>query len=318
MLSPKRDMVVRELFIKILLTIMRSDDIPNTDYRSIYGPYGRIVKNIPDHKKKEGAVIKNPGQNKRYQSSSPAVEQAVEILKYLASDRKLKAGLTDISNRVKIPKTKVFSILNALLIAGFVSKDEMNKVYSLGPDIISIGQRALDNVDYRDAAQPFLEMLAKETKCTALLGIVISNKFLIVSKQASGQEVDSRLTVGFAYDVFYQAHGKAIFAALPQREQKRLLSGNNFLSTYNGELIENFQLAKEIEEISERGFAMNDGRLNRMIKLLSVAVKGPKNYPIGALMVIGLMNKSVILKNGALLVAAAKDLSLALGASNPT
>jgi DNA-binding IclR family transcriptional regulator len=259
---------------------------------------------------------KNPDHKQRYHSSTPAVEQSVEILKYLASGRKIKAGLTDISNRVKIPKTKAYSILNALQIAGFVSKDEMNKVYSLGPDIISIGQRALENIDYRDAAKPFLEKLAKETRCTVLFGIITSNQFLIVSKQTSGQEVDSRLNVGFVSDIFYQAHGKAIFASLPQEEQTRLLSGDNFLSQDNRGIIENSQLSREIDDIKKRGFSINDGRVNRIVKVLSTAVKGEKNYPVGALIVIGLMNNSVIAKYGAKLVATAKALSLALGASN--
>jgi DNA-binding IclR family transcriptional regulator len=260
-------------------------------------------------------VNKNPDDRKRYFSSTPAVEQAAEILKYLASDGHIKAGLTEISRVVKIPKTKVNSILSALQIAGFVAKDDENKVYSLGPDIIPIGQRALDNIDYRNVAKPFMEELAKETKCTVLFGIITSKKLLIVSKQTSGQEVDSRLDVGFVSDIFYQAHGKAVLAALPEEEQERLLSGENFMSQYSQEMIDNSQLRLEINEIKRRGYTINDGRVNSIIKVLTAAVVGQKNYPIGALIVIGLMRKSVIPKFGAKLMTIAKDLSLALGAN---
>jgi IclR family KDG regulon transcriptional repressor len=259
---------------------------------------------------------KKPNHKKRYLSSTPAVEQAAEIMKYLASDARLKAGLTDISRMVGIPKTKVYSILNALQIAGFVSKNDENKVYFLGSDIIPIGQRALENIDYRDVAKPFLEELAKETRCTVLFGMITSGKLLIVSKQMSGQEVDSRLQIGSVFDLFYQAHGKAILASLPQEEQKRLLLGDDFLSQDNQGMIHNSQLSQEIDKIRKTGFAVNDGRVSHLIKVLSAAVKGPKNYPVGALIVIGLMEKSVISKYGAKLVATAKDFSLALGASN--
>ena len=256
---------------------------------------------------------KKPGNKKRYLSSTPAVEQAAEIMKYLASGAKVKAGLTDISRMLGIPKTKVYSILNALQMAGFVSKNDENKVYSLGADIIPIGQRALENMDYRDVARPFLEELAKETRCTVLFGLVTSGKLVIVSKQTSGQEVDSRLQVGSVFDIFYQAHGKAILASLPQEEQKRLLSGDDFLSQDKRGMIHNSQLSQEIKEIKKTGFAVNNGKVSPLIKVLSAAVNGPKNYPVGALIVIGLMEKSVISKYGAKLVATAKDLSLALG-----
>jgi len=256
---------------------------------------------------------KKPGNKKRYLSSTPAVEQAAEIMKYLASGAKVKAGLTDISRMLGIPKTKVYSILNALQMAGFVSKNDENKVYSLGADIIPIGQRALENMDYRDVARPFLEELAKETRCTVLFGLVTSGKLVIVSKQTSGQEVDSRLQVGSVFDIFYQAHGKAILASLPQEEQRRLLSGDDFLSQDKRGMIHNSQLSQEIKEIKKTGFAVNNGKVSPLIKVLSAAVNGPKNYPVGALIVIGLMEKSVISKYGAKLVATAKDLSLALG-----
>ena len=260
---------------------------------------------------------KKPGNKKRYLSSTPAVEQAAEIMKYLASGAKVKAGLTDISRMLGIPKTKVYSILNALQMAGFVSKNDENKVYSLGADIIPIGQRALENMDYRDVARPFLEELAKETRCTVLFGLVTSGKLVIVSKQTSGQEVDSRLQVGSVFDIFYQAHGKAILASLPQEEQRRLLSGDDFLSQDIRGMIHNSQLSQEIKEIKKTGFAVNNGKVSPLIKVLSAAVKGPKNYPMGALIVIGLMEKAAISKYGAKLVATAKDLSLALGASSP-
>ena len=94
------------------------------------------------------------------------------------------------------------------------------------------------------------------------------------------------------------------------------MSGENFMSQYSQEMIDNSQLRLEIDKIKKRGFAVNDGRVNRIIKVLTAAVVGRKNYPIGALIVIGLMKRSVISKYGAKLVATAKDLSLALGASN--
>jgi DNA-binding IclR family transcriptional regulator len=259
---------------------------------------------------------KKTDNEKRYLSSTPAVEQAAEVLKYLASEKGIKAGLTEIARKVDIPKTKVNSILNALQIAGFITKDKEGTVYSLGSDIIPIGLRALENIDYRTVAKPSLEQLAKDTKCTVLFGVITSKKLLIISKAISGQEVDSRLDVGFVADVFYQAHGKAIFVSLPQREQERLLSGPDFMGQYDRGLIKNSQLRKEIAEIKKKGFTVNDGRVNRIIKVLTAAVVGSKNYPIGALIVIGLMQKSAISKYGAKLVETARNLSLVLGASN--
>jgi len=246
-------------------------------------------------------------------SLTPAVEQAAEVLKYLASDKGIRAGLTDISRLVGINKSKTYAILNALQNAGFVSKDDENKLYSLGPDIIPIGQKALENLDYREAAKPFLKKLAQDTKCTALFAIITAHNLVFIAKEESGMEVDSRLGVGYSIPVYYRTHGKVILAALPEEELNKLLSGEDFFRDNETSVIDNTSLRQEITEIKQRGFAVEDGRASPIIKVLSVAVRGHHGYPIGVLVLIGLIAKSKILKNAVMLVETAKQVSNVLG-----
>ena len=123
---------------------------------------------------------------KRYASLTPAVEQAAVILKYLSSEPRIKASLTEISRIVGINKSKTFAILGALQNVGFVSKEAESKLYALGSEIIPIGQTALKNIDYRSYAESFLKKLAQETMCTVMFGIIYGEKLIIISKEASG------------------------------------------------------------------------------------------------------------------------------------
>jgi len=253
--------------------------------------------------------------SKHYTSLTPAVEQAAEVLKYLASDKGIRAGLTDISRLVGINKSKTYAILNALQNAGFVSKDDENKLYSLGPDIIPIGQKALENLDYREAAKPFLKKLAQDTKCTALFAIITAHNLVFIAKEESGMEVDSRLDVGYSTSVFYRAHGKAILSALSEEMTNKLLSGENFFRDDKRGFLDNASLKQELQEVRKKGFDMDNGKVNPIIKVLSAAVVGHNNKPVGTLVIIGLMSKSVLAKNGKKLVETAKSISNALGAT---
>jgi DNA-binding IclR family transcriptional regulator len=255
--------------------------------------------------------IKDKG---RFVSLTPAVEQAAEVLKYLASESRFRTSLTDISKKLGINKSKAYAILVALQHAGFVSKDAETKLYSLGLDIIPIGQKALENVNYRKIARPFLEKLARDTKCTVLFGLITGEKLLIISKEASGREIDSRLDIGYTLDVFFKSHGKVIIAALPEGEQEKLLSGKNFFNDFEGGIVENSQLKPLINEVNKKGFAVDTGRLSSVIKVLSSAVIAHNQYPVGAIIVMGLINKSAVSEFGGKLVKAAKGLSKALGA----
>ncbi len=227
-----------------------------------------------------------------------------------------KVSLTDICREVGINKSKTFAILNALQSVGFVTKEADSKLYSLGLEIIPIGQKALENINYRKIANPFLEKLARETLCTVLFGLVAGEKLLIISKQASGREIDSRLDIGYTLDIYFKSHGKAIFASLPEEEQERLLSGDNFFNDFEQGIIDNSQLKRDISETKKKGFAMDTSRVSPGIKVLSSVVIGHNNYPIGALIVMGLVKKSDVSKYGAKLVESANNLSIALGASN--
>jgi DNA-binding IclR family transcriptional regulator len=255
--------------------------------------------------------------NDRSVSLTPAVEQAAAILGYLASESRLKASLTEISRKVGINKSKTYAILSALQNVGFVSKDEDTKLYALGFNIIPIGQKALENINYRKIAKPFLEKLARETMCTVLFGLIIGEKLLIIAKEASGREIDSRLDVGYTLDLFFKSHGKVIIASLPKKEQERLLFGNNFFNDFEGGIVENSDLRQILSETQKKGFAMDTSRLSSVIKVLSSAVIGHNHKPIGVIIVMGLMNKSVVPVYGNKLVKAAKHFSSVLGANEP-
>jgi DNA-binding IclR family transcriptional regulator len=252
-------------------------------------------------------------KDNRYTSLSPAVEQAAEILKYLASEPMMKVNLTGISKSVGLHKSKAQSILDALQIGGFVSKDEGNKTYCLGIGLVPVGQRALDNIDYRGVAKPFLEKLARETRCTVLFGVVNDQRLVVIAKESSGLEVDSRVPIGYNRSLFYRGHGKAILAALPESEQEKLLSGSDFFKNDNQDLIPNSKLLQEIVEIRKRGYAIENGSVDPGIKMLSAAVVGHDACPIGVIIIIGFMRKSALARNGAELVEASRKVSAALG-----
>jgi DNA-binding IclR family transcriptional regulator len=95
----------------------------------------------------------------RYSSSTPAVEQAAEVIKHLASQPKIKQRLSDISKALGINVTKTYVILDALQKSGFVNKDRNGKLYSLGPSLISIGQMAFGTVRLRSDLLPWVVWL---------------------------------------------------------------------------------------------------------------------------------------------------------------
>jgi IclR family transcriptional regulator, KDG regulon repressor len=247
-----------------------------------------------------------------YGSLSPAVEQAAEILKYLASEPRMKLNLTGISKAVGINKSKTHILLHALEVAGFLSKDQEDKTYALGIDIIPIGQRALENINYRRIAQPFLENLAKETRCTVLLGLIRGKRIVFIGKATSGLGVDSTIGIGDSRPLYRRVHGRAILAALPDAEREKLLSGKKFFSDDDVTFIDNKLLRQEIAKVRQSKYATFQGNVH-LIQAVASAVLGHDNYPVGVILAVGLLNTSQISDCGAKLAETTRSLSITLG-----
>ena len=171
-------------------------------------------------------------QKDNYSQLVPAVEQATKILRFLSSSPAFKTNLKDICRNVGIHYSKGYSILNTLQRAGYVLRDGNTKLYSLGFGLISLGQKALEGVHYREIAKPFLEGLAKETHCTSLFGLIAADQLVIVGREDSDHDVGVTLRLGRTNPLTHSAAGKAIVAFLPEKERE--ISSHQRTSFFTG------------------------------------------------------------------------------------
>ncbi len=125
----------------------------------------------------------NSGSDERYMV--PAVEQAVRLLFCLAKADSPRMSLIQISAHVGIHKSKAFSILRTLQKFGLVQRNIEGKGYSLGPGLIGLSRRFLDNLSAPDLAEPILEDLARKTGSSAALGL-IAEKYVFVAAKHEG------------------------------------------------------------------------------------------------------------------------------------
>jgi DNA-binding IclR family transcriptional regulator len=156
---------------------------------------------------------------------------------------------------------------------------------------------ALENTNYEDATKPILGELVRETRFSALFGLIIDENLVITEIEQSGQLVESRLRPGHTFPVFYGAHGKAIMASFEEEERRRLFATNKL--AFEGKFSKSSydDMKQELDACRRNGFAHRLIRPNEnpMIKLLASAVLGANGHPIGSLMIVGLFNRSMVL-----------------------
>jgi len=249
-----------------------------------------------------------------YTSSVPAVDDASRILICLAKNPSFKMNLTDICNETGIHKSKGYSILSTLQRYSFVDKNLKDKTYSLGPGLISLSRKVLDNMDYREAVTPFLEKLAQETHSTALFAIINDGNAFVAAKHEGDKNIGVTIRLGHRFSITAGAHGKAIVAFMSEEEQKIILNKEKLFFHGDATKLDWTRLMTELKECRKKGFAFDIGELNPGVNAVASPVFNSQEQLIGSLFIVGTFNETQIAGFGAMVSENARQVSRMLGA----
>jgi DNA-binding IclR family transcriptional regulator len=244
----------------------------------------------------------------------PAVEQASRVLFCLAGAGASHMSLTEICAQVGIHKSKAYSILETLQRFGLVQRNTDGKGYSLGPGLVSLSRKVLDDLSPPRLAQPILEELAGKAGSTAVLGLIVDRNVFVAAKHEGEGNVGVTMRIGNRFPLTYGAHGKAIVAFLPAKERDRLLQGGDLHFHGDPARLDRARLQKELAQCRRKGFAEDLGELNRGLNVVAAPVLGPNRAPIGFVEIFVLFSTKVAHRFGPLVADAGKQLSRQLGA----
>jgi DNA-binding IclR family transcriptional regulator len=124
----------------------------------------------------------------KFKSLVPALEQGIRILLFLRQHASEKMSLTKICQALGIHNSKGHYILSTLQQYALVDKDSHSKTYMLGPGLIPLARSVLDHLDFRGAAAPVVEELAKQVSATVWFGLRMSDSFFVLNKYEEAGE----------------------------------------------------------------------------------------------------------------------------------
>lgn len=256
-------------------------------------------------------VKKNPSLD-RY--TVPAVEQTMRIMFHMAETGATHMSLTEIVSQVGINKSKVFCVLHTLQKFGVVQRDVGGKGYSLGPGLIALSRKFIDNTSIVRVAEPFLKELSDNSGGTTTLGLIAENSVFVVAKHEVERDVGVTIRVGHRFPLTMGSNGKAIAAFLPQKELDHLLSQKKLYFHGKSEKLDRARLAKELAQARRDGFAVDLGEIKPGLNTVAAPVLGIGEVPIGYIAVVGLFSAKATRQIGPSVAEAGRSLSRQLGA----
>jgi DNA-binding IclR family transcriptional regulator len=265
---------------------------------------------IPDDPKTKRMKTRS---DKRY--AAPAVEQASRILFALAGSTSAELSLTEICRQVGVSGSKAFGILAALEKSGLIKRGKEGKGYSLGPGLITLSRKVLDDIIPSQLAEPVLEALTEESGSTSVFGLISGETVYIAAKRETEGDIRIVMRVGLTMPLTYGAHGKAIVAFLPEGERERILKREELYFHVEPGNLDRDLLAEELDRCRREGFACALTKSAPGITVVTAPVLGFTGVPVGFVEIFFPAPEKEARRYGPVVVRAGKALSRQLGAN---
>lgn len=141
-----------------------------------------------------------------------AVTRALAILDAF-TDAHPEWSLAELSRARRLTKSTTLRLLGALERERLVSRDRPGSEYRLGPGAIELGARAQRSHSLPTVARPDLELLARTTRETASLEVLVGSEILILDEVMGPHLVARSPCVGTRWPAHAASTGKVLLAA---------------------------------------------------------------------------------------------------------
>lgn len=208
-----------------------------------------------------------------------SVDRAIDLLLLLEKNTQ-DMGVTEISKVLGVQKSTVHSLLQTLLLRGFIQQND-NGRYTLGVRLIQLGSICEERLDIGSVATPIMTDLAEETNEIALLAVLAHDELIIIKKIEPQRPFLVIPKFNFSIALHSTAVGKVLLAHAPEEIKNMILAKG--LERYTQYTLSPDVLETELKNVREKGYAIGCNETIDGITCIGVPVYGHKGKVIAAI-----------------------------------
>lgn len=227
----------------------------------------------------------SPAKSTRPKNVVQSLERAGLILEVL-SQHSRGLSLRDLSRKVHLTKGTTHRLLSSLAYLDFIRQNPSNKHYLLSFRLVELGNRLLNQIDFRIEARPFLVELAENTNETAHMVILDQFEVLYIDKvEAIGNTTGLRMAsmLGSRIPAHCSAVGKALLAFLPEEKLEELAGANGLPKRTENTITRLEKLKEHLELVRRRGYAMDNEENEIGIRCIGAPIRDQRGEVIAAI-----------------------------------
>ncbi len=196
------------------------------------------------------------------------ISRAADILRLLGHETS-GLSLGQIARSVKLPRSTVQRIIEALAAEGFVSRENGYGGIKLGPGIQSIAQAATSSM--RNRLRLLMERISEETGETVDLAVLEGAKMLFIDQITGSQRLRAVSSIGEVFPLTTTANGKAALSCLDQARVSELVNAEIERQDKSSRSLPD--LLTEIEDIRNGSLARDENEHTEGISALGFATR---------------------------------------------
>lgn len=195
-------------------------------------------------------------------------------------------GVTELAHHLDLPKATVHRILYTLELDGLVQQNLKNGKYCLGVKLAKLGLLALERIDLRQEALPFMGRLVTDYQETVDLAVFDEGQMFYLEVLESPQPVKISAKAGRHLPAHCTASGKAYLAYASEEDLESVLSLGLEPCTPNT-ICDPEILRDELRLVRERGYAVSEEEYELGISAVAAPVMDSGEQPPAVIAIAG-------------------------------
>ncbi len=214
-----------------------------------------------------------------------ALDRAFSVLDLLG-DSPAPLGLAQVASSLQLHKSTAHRFLMVLERHHMVERTANGK-FRLGLRLFEYGNRAIEQFDMRERAQPHLRRLVAETEETAHLCVLEHAHVIYIDKIEPARSVRMITRVGASNPLYCTSVGKVMLAFLPEERIDEIVRLIQF-ERFTQRTIQTVEaLRAEIDKTRRRGYAIDDEEFEEGLRCIAVPILDAQRMPVAAVSVSG-------------------------------
>lgn len=195
--------------------------------------------------------------------------------------------MTEISEQLDLNKSNVHNILTTFKAMGYLDQDDESGRYKLGLSVYSLCYSLGQNLSIGSVAAPYLQELADMAGERVYLAIPHEQEIIYVTSAYPKTSIDlMRPIMGEHAQMHCTGLGKAMLAYLPE-EKQRAYAARKLEAYTDYTITDGDALLKELREIRQRGYAIDNMEHEFGVKCVAVPVLGRNGQVVAGVSISG-------------------------------